>query len=344
MAIKWIEFKGDVNPKDVYIPLGDTTVVDKKARNMTVTGFLLNNDSMHVYSSMVSHRKGIVDGEIITATGFIYYDKFSKEYRVSNKEKIKELTASGNYMSLSTDKCESYGEGTIKLSNNMGQVKLQSFGAATQNLITDSVHFDLIMAVDFFFDNSILKLMSEKFEASTSMQAVPFGRPIYERALMEYIGKKEADKLISQVNLYGAFKKVPDELERTLFLSDLKMKWNPKTKSFSSFGPIGIGIIQKTQLNKYAKGIVEVVQKRSGDYLNIYLEDDNANWYFFSYSTGTMQAISSDEKFNSAIKELKPEKRKLEKDKNEKNSAPYQFTIGTLSKKATFLRKFSTEE
>ncbi len=344
MAIKWIEFKGDVNPKEVYIPLDDTTVADKKARNMTVTGFLLNNDSMHVYSAMVSHRKGIVDGEIITAHGYIFYDKFAKEYRVSNMEKIKELTAPGNFVSLAADKCETYGEGAIKLSNNLGQVKVQSFGTASHNLITDTVHFDLIMAMDFFFDNSIIKLMSEKFEASTSMQAVPFGRGEYERALMEFIGKKEADKLISQVNLYGAFKKIPDELEHTLFLSDLKMKWNPKTKSFTSYGPIGIGIIQKTQLNKYAKGVVEIVQKRSGDYLNIYLEDDNANWYFFSYSTGTMQAISSDEKFNSAIKELKPEKRKLEKDKNEKNSAPYQFTIGTLSKKSTFLRKFSNDE
>ena len=186
--------------------------------------------------------------------------------------------------------------------------------------------------------------MSEKFEASTSMQPVPFGRSQYERALMEFIGKKEADKLISQVNLYGAFKKIPDELEHTLFLSDLKMKWNPRTKSFTSFGPIGIGLIQKNQLNKYAKGCVEIVQKKSGDYINIYLEDDNNNWYLFTYGTGTMMAISSDEKFNSAIKDLKPEKRKLEKNKDEKNSAPYQFTIGTLSKKASFINKMYSGE
>ncbi|MFN7689846.1 MAG: hypothetical protein ACK5QU_02055, partial [Bacteroidota bacterium] len=93
-----------------------------------------------------------------------------------------------------------------------------------------------------------------------------------------------------------------------------------------------------------AKGVIEIVQKKSGDYLNIYLEDDNDNWYLFTYGTGTMMAISSDEKFNTAIKELKPEKRKLEKDKDDKNSAPYQFTIGTLSKKASFLNKMRSEE
>jgi hypothetical protein len=52
-----------------------------------------------------------------------------------------------------------------------------------------------------------------------------------------------------------------------------------------------------------------------------------------------MMAISSDEKFNTAIKDLKPEKRKVEKNKDDKNSAPYQFTIGTLSKKASFINK-----
>lgn len=344
MAIKWIEFKGDVNPKEVYIPLDDTSVVDKKARTMTVTGFLLNNDSMHVYSSVVSHRKGIVDGELIVTGGYIYFDKFSREYKVGSMEKIKDLTSPGNYVSLAVDKCESFAEGKIQLGPKLGQVKVQAFGNISHNLITDTVHFDLIMAIDFFFDNGILKLMSEKFEASTSMQPVPFGRGEYERALMEFIGKKEADKLISQVNLYGAFKKIPDELEHTLFLSDLKMKWNPRTKSFTSSGPIGIGLIQKNQLNKYAKGAVEIIQKKSGDYINIYLEDDNNNWFLFTYGTGTMMAISSDEKFNTAIKDLKPEKRKLEKNKDDKNSAPYQFTIGTLSKKASFINKMYSGE
>ncbi|MFN4930937.1 MAG: hypothetical protein ACK5HE_05960 [Bacteroidota bacterium] len=344
MAIKWIEFKGDVNPREVYIPLDDTTVADKKGRTMTVTGFLLNNDSMHVYSSVVSHRKSIVDGELIATGGYICFDKNTREYKVGSKEKIKELTAAGNYVSLSVDKCESYAEGKIQLGPKLGQVKLQTFGNIKHNLVNDTVHFNMIMALDFFFDNGILKMMSEKFEASTSMQPVPFGRQEYERALIEFIGKKEADKLISQVNLYGAFKKIPDELEHTLFLSDVKMKWNPRTKSFTSFGPIGIGLVQKNQLNKYAKGVIEIVQKKSGDYLNIYLEDDNDNWYLFTYGTGTMMAISSDEKFNTAIKELKPEKRKLEKDKDDKNSAPYQFTIGTLSKKASFLNKMRSEE
>jgi hypothetical protein len=170
------------------------------------------------------------------------------------------------------------------------------------------------MAIDFFFENSLIKQISELLEKSNNAEPVPFTRPIYERSLTELVGKKEADKLISQVNLYGAFKKIPDELEHTIFFSDVKFKWNPSTKSFVSQGKVGIGNIFKNQLNRYYPCKIELVPKRSGDVVNIYLADENNNWYFFSYTINQMQAISSDEKWNTAIKELKPEKRQKEKE------------------------------
>jgi hypothetical protein len=50
-----------------------------------------------------------------------------------------------------------------------------------------------------------------------------------------------------------------------------------------------------------------------------------------------MQAISSDEKWNTAIKELKPEKRQKEK---EKGQASYIFNLGIASKARGFLKRF----
>ena len=35
-----------------------------------------------------------------------------------------------------------------------------------------------------------------------------------------------ANKLIAQVNLYGEFKKLPDELRKTLVFNDIKFKWD----------------------------------------------------------------------------------------------------------------------
>jgi hypothetical protein len=336
---RWVDFSGDVNPAEVYIPLGDT-VYESGSKRKIISGLFNATDSVHTYTAFLTPKRGNGDYELISSNGYVYYDKESREYRIASKEKIKEMTALGNYMSLNVGSCQAYAEGQFTLSKNLGQVKLTTFGAATHNMVNDTVTFELILGIDFFFENSAIKAMIDKFEANTSLLPVPFNRPVYERALAEWLGKKEADRLISQVNLYGAFKRLPDDMEKTLFLSDVKMKWNPATKSFISVGPIGIGVMNKTQMNKYVKGKIELVQKRSGDFLNIYLEDDNSNWYFFNYQTGTMMAISSDEKFNTIIKELKPEKRKQET--KEKGAAPYQFTLGTPNKKSAFLRKFES--
>jgi L-rhamnose mutarotase len=240
-------------------------------------------------------------------------------------------------MSLKTNECVVYGEGKVMMSRNLGVVKLENFGSMEHDLNTDSIRFETIMALDFFFEKDLIKQISELFEKSVNAEPVPFTRPIYERSLTEHIGKKEADKIISQVNLYGNFRKVPDELEHTFFFSDVKFKWNKPTKSFVSVGKIGIGNIFKNQLNKYYDGKIEIVQKRSGDSFTIYLADENNNWYYFTYSGNQMQAVSSDEKWNNAIREMKPEKRQVEK---EKGKTAYVFSLTLASKAKQFLKKF----
>ncbi|MEI6522429.1 MAG: hypothetical protein WCO37_02940 [Bacteroidota bacterium] len=332
----WVFFDADINPTDVYIPLDTARIFD--IDNKTVgSGMMIATDSMHVYSSFMSTKRQGADLVLMESRGFIYYDDTYKEYKIASKDKIKQISFPGNYMSLNTQDCKIYGEGNLSMVKNMGQVNLQTFGSLEHNLNNDSITFETVMAIDFFFENSLIKQISELLEKSTNAEPVPFTRPIYERSLTELVGKKEADKLISQVNLYGAFKKIPDELEHTIFFSDVKFKWNPSTKSFVSQGKVGIGNIFKNQLNRYYPCKIELVPKRSGDVVNIYLADENNNWYFFSYTINQMQAISSDEKWNTAIKELKPEKRQKEK---EKGQASYIFNLGIASKAKSFLKKF----
>ena len=121
------------------------------------------------------------------------------------------------------------------------------------------------------------------------------------------------------------------------------MKWNKDTRSYTSTGKIGIGNINKTQINKYVDGRVELVKKRGGDILNIYLELDQNNWYYFNYTRGLMLAVSSNDAFNNILKELKADKREKagDKDKKEPN---FSFNICPPSKKTQFLRKTQSAE
>jgi hypothetical protein len=337
----WFKFESEINPNNIYIP------VEKEPKDANgkpiAASLMVTTDSTHFYSAFLSPKESTNDPHVLPADGFLFFDKGSREYRISNKEKLVERSLPGNYLSLNTAQCKVYGEGKIDLGGEFGQVKVESFGSAIHYLIPDSVSFDMLMAIDFFFDDGALDKMSDNIATFADLRATDFSRPVFEKGMREMLGKEQADKLISQLNLYGSFKKFPDELKKTLFITDIKMKWNKDTRSYTSNGKIGLGNINKTQVNKYVDGRVEIIKKRGGDILNIYLELDPNNWYYFNYTRGTMLAVSSNEAFNTALKELKPEKREKagDKDKKEPN---YYFNICPPSKKTQFLRKTQSAE
>lgn len=341
IAKNWFNFESEINPKEIYIPVSEKSS-DRENNKLTSGIVLTNSDSIHIYSAFLSKKEAYNDIDIVSSEGFLYFDKTAKEYKISNKDKLKEINFTGNFISLNANNCVIYGEGKINLAGDLGQVKMQTFGNAKNNLTNKETNLDLVTTLDFFFDEGAIKKISEALDANTGAEAVNYNRFIYERALREMLGKEPADKLLSQLNLYGNFKKFPSEMEHTFVFTDLQMKWSDETKSFVSDGKIGVGNIFKNQLNKKVEGKIELIKKRSGDILNIYLKVDDNNWYYFNYQNGLMQAIASDEKFNETIKLLKPDKRKAET--KEKGQKPYAFNISTERKKKDFLKKFEKPE
>lgn len=331
----WFSFTSVINPTEIYIPI-DSNTKDENGKKL-VASIMLSSDSLGVYTAFVNPKKKSTHQEMILTNGFLYFDKVAEEYRISNKDKLQEMSFSGNYISLNTKTCKVYAEGKINLGAETGQLVIESAGIAMHNQLDNEAIFDLVLAIDFFFEESALKNMTKKLEEAASLEPVKLDRPTFEKGIKELIGKEEGDKLIAQINLYGTFKKMPDAMKKTLLFNELKFKWNQASNSFKSFGKIGLSNVGNNQINKYIDGKIEIVKKRSGDIVNIYLEVDKNNWYFFSYTRGIMQAISSDNDFNTIIQETKPDKRKA---KQEKGQESYQFMYSSDKKKRDFIRSF----
>jgi hypothetical protein len=333
----WVKFNSQINPQKILIPI-DSALYDDKDRRLA-SGVMSTIDSNAIYTSFLSKRVSRNDVEVLSSTGFLFYDKVTREYRIASQEKLTERNLTGQFLSMDANSCMVYGEGKINLGGDLGQVKMQTVGTVNHNLNNDSAYFDLMILTDFFFDNSALNKMADFLNACSSAPPTNFGRSVYEKGLREIMGKDKADKLISEINLYGKFRKFPDELEKAIFFTDLKMRWNARTKSYISSGKIGIGNIQKNQVNKMVDGVIELKRKRSGDELTIYLECDGT-WFFFNYTNGIMQSISSKDEYNNIIKELKADKRQKEVQKGEK---PYQFSLSTTTKKDLFVKKMKQQ-
>jgi hypothetical protein len=334
-----LRFKGEINPSQIYIPV-PAEPTDEKG-DPIMAGIMSTLDSTHVYGAFLSPKKLRTDVNVVTADGFLYFDKASREYRISNKEKLIERSLPGNYISFSTKTCLVYGEGKMNLGADLGQVMLMPVGNATHNTVTQVTTFDVVAAVDFYFDDGLLDKLIEDVNASTSLAPCEVARPTFERALTEMVGKEKADKYVTQLKLYGQYKKFPDELKFTFFFTDLQLTWNQKTRSYISSGKLGLGSIGKTQINKFVPGTFMLERKRSGDVLTIYFELDGGKWYTFTYTAGIMTAYSTNEAYNTALKEMKDDKRKKEGEKGQRN---YQFRGGSSNDRSMLMKKLKRAE
>ncbi len=335
----YLKFNGEINPKDILIPI-PKEAFDMNGRPV-VNAVMYSLDTTAVYSGFLSPKNARSDRQLIAADGFLTFDVEAKEYQISNKEKLVEQNLPGNYLSLNTENCNVYGEGKFELGADLGQVELNTVGNVT-HFVNDSADFNLLMTVNFFFDSKALRAMAKDLQVyANSAPATDFGAETYAKGLAEIVGRERADRLLSELNLYGEIKKFPNELEKTFFFNKINMQYNAQKKSFISRGNIGLGNIMKNEINREFPGIIKVEKTRNKkDRLYIYLAPDPNTWYFFEYLNGNMKVISSNKDFNNIIKEMKAKNRKQDVEKG----PSFQFSIGSEASKNNFLRNNKVED
>lgn len=331
----FMNFEAEVNPAEIMIPM-DTLLVDYSGSPVGV-GTMVNSTPVQLYSTFLSKKVEPEDLEVVTARGFLTFDKNSRQYQVASAEKLRQRNLPGNFVGLDIDACSVIGDGAFDLDSELGQISLLPIGESEHKLGENDFSLNGAVLVDFHFLDDALKLMSEKINSYPDLKPVVVGDTHYEKSIKEVMGLEKSDKLITELSLNGVIKKLPDELQKTFYIADLKLKWNDLESSFQSEGPIHLAHIGKRDVFRQLKGSVEIQKTRTGDELHIYLEMDEANWYYFNYKRGIMRIFSSDKDFNNLLIDVKDDKRKAETRRGEE---PFTFMLGTKKMRNDFIRRF----
>ena len=329
---EWVELRSELDYKNIVIPIPQ--IVENTGNGKLRTSIYYSTTQNNIKPGFFEKAENITDPDILKSGGFLTYSPKTAEYILADSAKIRNPMLPGNKLSLNTTRCILTGEGQLQVGTNLGRLKMKSAGVIDYFSVVDSTSLNMMSALDFFFSPEAMIILAEALNASKS-KGIDVSGFNYTRSLREFVGN-DADKILSELSLYGQYRKFPDALDHTLVLSGLQMSWNKDLRSYLSKGPIGINNIGKQSVNKLVNGIVEIGKRRSGDIINIYLEPEENQWYFFAYSNGTLQVISSNRAFNDKLAGLKEGDRVIKGD----NGLPsYQFILGTADKKATFLRK-----
>lgn len=331
----WLGFATRIYPREIFIPVAEQP---KDINfNKTFAGTFITQDSVHVYSSFMGSRKQYNDNYIATAKGYLTYNKYTATYEIAEKEKIADRNIPGNYLALDRDNCVIKGEGKLDLGVDLGQLKLLAIGNSKHDLISDEKEVNVVLGMNFLLNQPSLNEMASEVDSLPGLQPTDIQAKLYQRALNELIGASASEKLNEELKLFGEIKELPEPLTQTILFSDITLKWNQASNSYQSVGKIGIASINGRQIHKKVGGLLEITKKRSGDVLDLYLEIDRRNWYYFGYTRGVMQVQSSNIDFYNPIKELKAKDREMDTKRGETS---YLYMLATDRKLSLFRQKY----
>ena len=321
-----VKFESTINPDSILIPIIEAPQNINQAR--LINGSIITEDSIKLYGSFLGIRKTYSDIPFVLASGYMNFNKNNRRFTIGPSYKIFNPDTSGNTISLQKDFCMMFGEGKMILPIELGQVKLKAYGNIIHKLEDNTLTLDAILQINFFFNKSSLEAMATELNSFPLLDKVDLSRKIVKKVLYESVDPKDAAIALSQITLFGAPTQTPKELESTITLADVKLRWNQRTRSFISSGKIGIGTIGNIQVNKRINGYIEIVKRRSGDFMTLYLHLGENKYYVFSYTKGVMQVSSSNDAFVAPIKLLKSSERKV---KVPLGQQKYNYLIGTSS-------------
>jgi hypothetical protein len=242
---------------------------------------------------------------------------------------------------LHRENCEHYGEGKIGLGVELGQMKVRAYGNVKRKIPTNYTALDLTMLIDFFIAPEIIGIMAHDLDSFPGKGPIDLSRLSFKKNMAEILGPEQANAMFDELALFGKLKEPVEQLNRTIVLGELKLEWNDESNSYRSVGDLGIMSVNGVQINKQFKGYVEVSRKRSGDLFDIYIEVTPNIYYYFGYSRGVMQTLSTSRVFIQTIMGLKTKQRKS---KTPKNGTPYVYIVSSDRKMQMFKRRFENNE
>jgi hypothetical protein len=332
----WVSFDQFLDPQNLYFNMTDTTR-DMKGRRARF-GLAYSEREKNFYPMVLQAKKDSADFVLIQASGQIDYDKDKNLFRVSSAQRLQEGVLTDNLVALNNERCILEGDGVLDLGLNFNMLDWKAVGKFKHLIYTDSTYLNTVLSLNFFMDPVAMGMMVDSLRISYA-DDLDVANSLFPIYLQRVAGPQKASEIMTELSLYGQMKKMPHSLDHAIIFTDLKLKWDPKTRSYLSYGKIGIGYIAGMAVNKYVDGYMQIEMGRTGSGIHFFLKVSNDSWYFFSYKHGIMQVISSDNAFNELIANLKQEKRVLNPNSD---TDYYEFVISTRRKSVDFVRKMET--
>ncbi len=323
-------FNSTIDPNKIIIPIGKEPV--NFERKKVYRDFYLTKDSAHIYSTFLTSRKDYSDIPIITAGDHLYFNDKQNAFEIADLNKIEKPDTTGTLFRYSNSSCSFLAEGNMDLGIDLGQVKLKSSGTIIDDPKKENIVLTTLLSVDFFFNDDATSFMVSDILASKASNSKQ-SEEGFKKRLAEWVGIKEAQKVASDKSELSEIENLIPELKNMLLFGNIDFKFDGKKHAYIANGKADLALINNFIMNKVVDVKAEIIKKRSGNSIDLFLSFDENTWYYFGYKSRIMYTISSNEPYNNIVRTLKSDERKSK-------SGGYSFIPAPLGRLNRFIKKF----
>jgi hypothetical protein len=306
----WFTFdRAVVNPDSVFIPIKRRITNDNN--ELLTVGLNYSPEYRFFYSNFLQAIRDEADEEVISTSGGLTFDRRTKEFRIGSKPKLSGKTLKGATVSFNDSLNTITSKGWLDFPADFARntADLQIAGSWKDDLKKRELSTDLLMSVNFsVMEPELFKKLSETLLYLTaSNPEVDYNRKEFQETLAEFLdrgreGQKETDKFIEEVQnaMVSTDIKLAKLLPSTLLLSGVNFHYSKEYKALYSDSEVGLLGIAGEPINKkvpakivYRFGRIGSEGEKLPDQMDIYLEVDDFNWVYFSFSGQVVSVASS---------------------------------------------------
>jgi len=325
-AKNWMKFNADIDPTNIQIPV-DENMKDLDGNDIAV-GIILRTtsdiDSLGIYPTFLSSLENKRDRVLFTTSGVLNYNEDASEYRIASQDKLINRNEKGNYISLHTKSCSMNGDGVINLHVNLPDVEFKPTGTVNYNASTGTTTMNVSGGLDFYYDEKALEMNADKILETEELSGIDFNTITLEQAIKEDIDEKTAEKIKSDYTLKGEVKKIPKQMQKPFYFTNVRFTWDDRSKSFLSKDITGIVSMGSKAIFKdftvkmaIQYSVEDKKQKGRGDKLSYMIELPGAKHYFYHFERiqkdTKLQVFTNDKLLQEYILALKEDKKKQKK-------------------------------
>lgn len=303
----WIPFERTADNPNLTLTIDSkTTAADG---SQVVAG--LNVDTKGaLYPTLLGKTRSAFDETFFAAEGRLSFDHSLRQFRIETPSKARGDTYEGTTLIYNDSTQDWVFEGMVSFINaDNKQLEMKTSVLGVGNSETGAYMLDAMFSLDFDMP-ATAALDTMAFDLLEIVETVgpPIATDVEKSEFLYKFANFHNDqdaRAYQEVTLrkYLPLFVADPSFETPLFVSGVKLKWDPDHKAWHNTTKIGLSHIFQHDINAKLDGFLEIKKDDTGaDVIHLFIQPAPGVWYYMSYTQNQLLFYSSNQGFNEQIK------------------------------------------